>query len=144
MVISGFLLPRYYHKYHVIATFIVFLLPQTPRLLPRYHQKQQEIACFQPSGKVNFNHQASSPEALPNFAQGFGHLCPELSVNSAHVLGHPCSCTRAQILMYVGTSYTNFPKLGDFARVRAKSYLAPSSNCERARSQKSPFIPNMR
>ena len=94
--------------------------------------------------KSHFNHQASSLEALPNFAQGFGHLCPELSVNSAHVLGHPCSCTRAQILMYVGTSYTNFPKLGDFARVRAKSYLAPSSNCERARSQKSPFIPNMR
>jgi hypothetical protein len=39
---------------------------------------------------------------------------------------------------------SNFPKLGDFARVRAKSYLVPSSNCERARSQKSPFISNMR
>ena len=51
--------------------------------------------CLLKSGKVNFNHQASSPEALPNFAQDFGHLCPELSVNSAHVLGHPCSCTRA-------------------------------------------------
>ncbi len=44
----------------------------------------------------------------------------------------------------ISSNYTNFPKLGDFARVRAKSYLAPSSNCERARSQKSPFIPNMR
>lgn len=44
----------------------------------------------------------------------------------------------------ISSNYTNFPKLGDFARVRAKSYLAPSSNCERARSQKSPFISNMR
>ena len=33
--------------------------------------------CFQPQGKVNFNYRANSPEALPNFAQGFGHLCPK-------------------------------------------------------------------
>ena len=75
--------------------------------------------------KSHFNHQASSLEALPNFAQGFGHLCPELSVNSAHVLGHPYSCTRAQILMYVGTSYTNFPKLGDFCTRACKILLGP-------------------
>lgn len=29
------------------------------------------------SGKVNSNHQANVPEALPNFAQGFGYLCPK-------------------------------------------------------------------
>ena len=62
--------------------------------------------------KSHFNHRASSPEALHNFAQNFGHLRPELSVNSAHVLGHPCSCTRAQILVYVGTSSATYQMSG--------------------------------
>ena len=105
MVISGFLLPRYYHKHHVIATFIVFLLPQTPRLLPRYHQKRQEIACFQPSGKVISTigqvHPRlcpTLPKALGTCARNYRLIVLMFSVIRAHVRGHKSSCTWAQVI----------------------------------------------
>ena len=126
MVISGFLLPRYYHKYHVIATFIVFLLPQTPHLLPRYHQKQQEKACiypfsdrfmmqlissnrrsddcFQPLGKVISTIRQVHPRLYPTLPKTLGTCARNcrlivlmFSGIRAHVRGHKPSCTWAQV-----------------------------------------------
>lgn len=56
-----------------------------------YKSLPVEIQSAIDGNEVTSNHQANVPETLPNFAQGFGHLCPELSVNSTHVLGRRCS-----------------------------------------------------
>lgn len=122
---SGFLLPHYCHKHHIIATFIAFLLPQTPQLLPHFPNKQQKTACFQPfldrfmilltscnwrsddsfktSGKVISTIEQSHPRLCPTLPKALGSCARNyrlivlmFSVIRAHVRGHKSSCTWAQ------------------------------------------------
>ena len=46
--------------------------------------------------------QGKSPDALPNFAQRLGHLCPRWSVKSTRALGRPCSCFRSSVPTNMG------------------------------------------
>ena len=86
---------------HAITTNTTLL----PRLLPRYHQKRQEIACFQPLGKVISTIEQIHPRLCPTLPKALGTCARNyrlivlmFSVIRAHVRGHKSSCTWAQVI----------------------------------------------
>ena len=104
VVISGFLLPRYYHT---ITT------PNRFMMLPASSNRRSN-PCLQPSGKV-----------IPTIRQTYPKLCPTLpkalgtcarnyrlivlifSGIGAHVHGHKSSCTWAQVHLLPFTIYVD-------------------------------------
>ena len=118
VVISGFLLPHYYHNYHKMPHYPYIIATQHPKTtwnwlfkssLDRFMMQftpfnWRSDHCFLVSGKV-----------IPTIRQTYPRLCPTLpkalgtcaqsnrlivlmfSGIRAHVHGHKSSCTRAQV-----------------------------------------------
>lgn len=115
----------YCHTIATNATFIAFLLPQTPRLLPHFPKNNKKTACFQPffdrfmilltsrnrrsddcfqpSGKVISTIEQIHPRLCPTLPKALGTCARNyrlivlmFSGIRAHVRGHKSSCTWAQ------------------------------------------------
>ena len=63
-----------------MSEYIDFIAYQDDAIIQRplrYYRRRGQPHPQPKGGKSHSKHQANVPEALPNFAQGFGYLCPK-------------------------------------------------------------------